>query len=105
MNDLETAGKLRAAAAVLRHRGWCQGDWQGPNGSVCLAQSLVLVDGWKRVPVDALGLAWSVGEWNDQPGRTVDEVLDRLESTALALEVRAFAAETPAESKPELVPA
>jgi hypothetical protein len=29
-------------------------------------------------------------QWNDAPGRTVEEVLDRLESAALGLEVRAL---------------
>jgi hypothetical protein len=41
------------------------------------------------------GIGTVLHDWNDAPSRTLDEVLDRFEATALALEVRALAAENP----------
>lgn len=111
MTDLEIARDLRAAAEYLRTHGWRQGDWEGPDGSVCLAGALLKTGSWQRAHVDALGLGYAVstvgvGQWNDTPGRTIDEVLDRLESAALNLEIRALAesVESLAAERLEMVP-
>lgn len=110
MKDLQIAGNLRAAANYLRTNGWNQGGFGRPGESRCMAGAILSVTGTICSTVDRghfralgfIGKHWEtegeVGEWNDQPWRTFDEVLDRLESTALALEVRALAAE--AASKP-----
>jgi hypothetical protein len=119
MNDLQTARVLRAASIYLQTRGWIQYELGSNGGPRCMGGAICSATGLDEIAVKGsydsdtilhicavLGFEnFGVGRWNDQPGRTIEEVLDRLESTALALEVRALAAETPAESKPELVPA
>jgi hypothetical protein len=112
MTDLEIARDLRNAAAYLRTHGWVQGSYGADGGSRCAAGALYSVTrdeihNFLTPQVRALGFAstWhehrmgvpALGDWNDTSGRTLDEVLDRLESTALGLEVRALAADKPAE--------
>jgi hypothetical protein len=107
MDDLQIARDLRAAAGYLKEHGWLRGAWAGPNGGHCMGHALVQVAEGLGPRVEAATAAlgfrkftWVPGctldgddcltAWNDNLGRTVDEVLDRLESTALALEVRAL---------------
>lgn len=105
MNDLQMARDFRASADYLRAHGWQQGAFGKPEGPRCMAGSILSVTGKSCVALDRIYVAtlgfnvdgWEgpgqMGTWNDEPERTLEEVLDRLESTALALEVRALAAE------------
>jgi hypothetical protein len=114
VTDLEIAGELRGAANYLRTYGWRQDSLGQHGGSRCVVgaflstpdslatfRSTVAMTEKIRDLAHALGFHWAEDEpttqavsvWNDGLTRTVDEVLDRLESTALALEVRALASE------------
>lgn len=111
MGDVEVARILRDAAVYLRAHGWTQGGYGNDGGERCISGALQSVCGLSlheyesgpdTILHSALGFsdAFSADlfNWNDALGRTVEEVLDRLESTALALEVRALAAaEKPVE--------
>jgi len=101
---------LRASAQVLRERGWCQGwyvDGDGSTdvdtgGAVCLFGALNLVFYGTPFPPEegdqdprsatleaALAIVadeGDVAEWNDEPGRTVEEVLAAIETAALITE-------------------
>jgi hypothetical protein len=119
VTDLEVARDLRAAAEYLRTHGWIQGHpfaRPGADTPACMGGAIIQIGGREtcRQYADALGFGreeprscvafWgSMPVWNDTPGRTLDEVLDRLESAALALEVRALAAAQPAEPAREEV--
>lgn len=122
-SDLQTAKDLRAAADYLRTHGWirfCLGEDGGPR---CLVGAILSVGrlglpgadlfGWRDRTmtyvcplVRSMGFSWgedegrdtlpSAAEWNN--AHTLDEVLDRLESAALNLEIKALAAaEKPVE--------
>jgi hypothetical protein len=119
LTDLEIARDLRRAADKLRRYGWSQDpvSYGTPYGPRCLVGAIVSVvgegylsiysqeetppcDNWAMVLALAPGMTIPEArliDWNDVPGRTLDEVLDRLESTALGLEVRALASDQPAE--------
>lgn len=116
--DLEMARDLRAGAERLRVQGWLQGDYGLRGGPRCLQGSLFPNhqfgddpgpgDIEKKLAYDnVLELGCAMFAWNDAKGRTVEEVLDRLESTALALEVRALAAsvDVDGEQRREGIPA
>lgn len=103
--DLEIARDLRAAAEYLRTHGKCQGAFWDESDRYCTLGALVRVKGadlskvvqedwadtWAPY-VEALGFLGTgdVYVWSDTS--SLDVVLDRLEATALALEVRALAA-------------
>lgn len=110
-SDLRIASDLRKAANYLREHGWTQGRAGIPgDGPACLAGGILWAAEYLpsqpdclRDYVTALGFVapptgyhgpdlfpGSAPDWNDQPGRTLEEVLDRLESTALGLEIKAF---------------
>lgn len=94
---------LRGAIALLDERGWIQGSGCGPDDEVCAATSLsgaMLVApgtptfryGRYQVVADAIiesqGIrrAFSMPndsliEWNDEPGRTLDEVKAAFQGT------------------------
>jgi hypothetical protein len=94
----------RETAKLLRKRGWTQGVPHNAAGNRCLVYAVdcVLmqlgqggVDGTMQNVasplMEALGLAPSVYwatlvDWNDEPGRTFDEVITLLEQTAEKLE-------------------
>ena len=90
------------AAQIIRERGWIQDVGEGDHGEVCLAQAHENAmseqfgrsggDVWTRrdyeayedsfdVMVRAIGSSqpW---EWNDEPGRTKEEVIEALERMA-----------------------
>lgn len=101
---------LRKGADEIRRRGW----WQGAYGSdhedlkscsVCAVGALNAADSGTPYPADDLSdahyaasrlldeLVWRDGagspgivNYNDQPGRTVEEVLDLFERAAVAAE-------------------
>jgi hypothetical protein len=118
VNDLQIARDLRSAADYLRTHGWWQGSGRGPNGGVCVAQAICMAtEGVANEHARFLGfreptraetenlwrdMKWAdlpetLPGWNDQPGRTLEEVLARLEETALLLEVRAYASDQSSE--------
>jgi hypothetical protein len=110
MSDLRMAETLRAAANYLRTSGWQQRSIGIDGGARCMAGALLSVTGevlpFRRPESLAARLSCILGfgptaedmaNWNDGYDRTVEEVLDRLESTALALEVRALAEESKAK--------
>lgn len=80
--------QLKAVASVLREKGWCQGSTQNETGQRCLYGAMISsgikADGMdliyerlkRRYGTDAIGL-WL---WNDDPDRTVEQVLDLLEN-------------------------
>lgn len=79
---------LKAAAALIRTHGWCQGAYRGKKGSYCLlgaVDMIVDLNGEEKTydvlferAMKKLGTQF-VTRWNDKPGRTMDEVLDFLE--------------------------
>lgn len=119
MTDLEVARELRAAANYIRVHGWRQGGYGEDGSARCLVGSLGsarrateaelegLID-WPSLEVlaaplppctcgrcgtdDTSAYEEKVINWNDTLGRTAEEVLHYLESSALALEIRALAA-------------
>lgn len=90
---LSTATALRQAADLLVRDGWCQGSRRGPNGERFVSAAI------NRAPLTVRAAAfdamyrriWATGpqslsDWNDQPGRTQDEVVDTLRSVADEIE-------------------
>lgn len=91
-----TAAVLLGAAEYLRDRGWCQGTMADINGRVCLlgalAQSSIGVDRSVRedaeftvacqLGFDSATPFWKITRWNDERGRTRDEVIAVLERAA-----------------------
>jgi hypothetical protein len=81
------------AGAILEATGW--GD---PIDDYLLALGFRVAPPVELMAVaNTLELEGTGPCWNDQRERTLDQVLDRLESTALALEVRALAADSAAK--------
>lgn len=84
----------RKAIDILLKGGWCNDGPIGPNGERCLAMATVAASMEYDSHVDRrvaslLGLDWRnadlaslIGGWNDEPGRTIDEVLSVLERVA-----------------------
>jgi len=71
---------MSIANELITH-GWYQGNYEGPDGSLCLigAARNVYGDQYDRY-VNALRVLYKlvggmVGGWNDNPTRTFDEVL------------------------------
>ena len=102
-SDLQIAADLRAAADYLRTHGHAKGIFLDRTGSACLLGAFGQAAGFTRLyqiaqpsdnwpPIQAMGftsLADAVG-WNDASDRTATEVIDRPESAALGLEIRAL---------------
>jgi hypothetical protein len=103
---MTAADVLLAAARVIRDRGWYQGGFVDPtrpdDGPVCLDGALFVAAGGACDAFDAAvwaaarsALRLSAGltgdgalqRWNDQPGRTADQVILALEIAALELEL------------------
>jgi hypothetical protein len=100
------ADKLRAAADLLAADGWIQGKLEDDQGRHCMTGALNAVTGDDqdvyfavfRVVRDYLGglrLTW----WNDEAGRTAEQVVAVLRETAA--EEDALAAALEAESRPD----
>jgi hypothetical protein len=84
------------AIDIIKERGWWQGGWQGPNGEVCIAESLRLAGASPSnfgptlrlamnaaVPLSTLpGVQTGAGDWNDAPERTVEDVYFALKLAA-----------------------
>ena len=76
----------KTVAKYIREHGWCQGEYHATDGRVCLVGALDscfsndYTNGEYRAVQRKLGVAGPLSEWNDQEGRTVEEVLTILES-------------------------
>lgn len=70
------------AADIIRRRGWHQGGYEAPDGSVCLLGALGHArEGhsqyWAGEDVEAIEPhigTENVGDWNDAPERTVEDI-------------------------------
>ncbi len=92
------AAVLRAAAALIEERGWCQGQSYGDHGEVCALGAIWEVDqmrteGLKARRRLALWLVRKqrfkptdtfdyVAQWNDDPSRTQSQVIAALRQAA-----------------------
>lgn len=96
----QIAADLRAAAEVLRRDGWTQGDLVDKDGCRCVLGAIDRA-AWERldersVDDDLVQEMWTavakiigtnaIVKWNDDPGRTADEVIAALEAAAAAAE-------------------
>lgn len=97
LSPLEKALYAKRAAEIITKRGWMQDGGYGENGERCLYTALrqattetnpgSYCDTLMRLTydlADKLGLEFGpmIIEWNDRPGRTVDEVLALLNDYA-----------------------
>jgi len=88
---------LLKAAEEIERRGWCQ-EASTHNGAVCMEGAMLCADGKK--PTEFFGGTSYIAfyrvcdaikpegfaaphEWNDQPGRTKEEVVAKLRAVAL----------------------
>jgi hypothetical protein len=117
---INTAAAYRGACARIRTLGWTQHQWTGSQGEECLMQALgrftdltqegedtvtqvpkaVLVPlikelGLQPTAETRAGFAAALWDWNDQDGRTVEEVTALLQRIASQLD---------AESAPVYIP-
>jgi len=100
---MKTSEVLRKAADEIRRRGWHQGAMGSSlvdreSCSLCAAGALNVVlggDPWSyaligsdasRAMLDVTGASPLIEDWNDDPERTVDEVLDAFERAAVTAE-------------------
>ncbi len=108
MSDPEmTARTLERAARLIDELGWCQGEQTEPDGGICAATALMRAaqieaseygDVLDIYELSRMALGFSTGDvtvglfclasWNDQPGRTRQEVVDRLRGAARELMVK-----------------
>lgn len=100
---------LLTAADIIGARGWCQGEAQASDGSVCIVRAIGLAAGATSILItpheeaalqavrtaialdgtDDPGDGRSLAAWNDQPGRTQADVTRALRYAAVLLEVPA----------------
>lgn len=80
-------------ANYIREHGWCQGEFHSPDGKACLAGAIEITGFGGKTYREVLekinktphpnncphGYS-CISDWNDVPGRTVEEVLALLES-------------------------
>ncbi len=85
----KTGLQLLQAAEYIREHGWCQEKMETMTGSVCVLGALGLVAPYKYE--DALArmrkyikAEFGVARWNDQVGRTQEEVITALQSAAFS---------------------
>jgi hypothetical protein len=89
--NAQVAQDLRAAANVLRRDGWTQGGLS-LDGRRCVVEALFrATPGVGRALVAADFLRSTVvhkriARWNDEPGRTADEVFAAIEAAVAAAE-------------------
>lgn len=98
LTELDDASRLLLRAAdIIESHGWCQNSYTSAGGKLCLLGAVKVARG--LTPEDAedtealveracervyvsLGLR-RVHIWNDEPGRTKEEVIAKLRSVAL----------------------
>lgn len=91
MTDTLTPEEILARAAdLLETRGWCQGTMRAPSGQLCVMGSIREASRFmslflaQRQATDALSREIQDSEptnWNDQPDRTVEEVISSLRNS------------------------
>jgi hypothetical protein len=84
------------AAQLIEERGLTKGNFEAPNGALCIAGACNIASGVYASPASVVGLAaWEVLEkfagfylvdWNDRPERTPEEVIDFLAIAAAEFE-------------------
>lgn len=100
---MNIAEVLTRAADVIDERGWCQGEAWAPGGQVCAHGAIWEALGIDRIDYDQgelttgarpvfgaacdairrhIGPGRSVTGWNDEPGRTKDDVTAALRAAA-----------------------
>lgn len=67
----EVLAMLRRAKEIIREHGWCQGTNRDLEGRYCIYAAMREAGGWRNW--GNLGLPWPA-QWQDEPGRTVEEV-------------------------------
>jgi hypothetical protein len=91
---LTPAEVLDAAADYIRTHGWAQWQFKTCDGHVCALGAIYEVVGGygdDRLAFDAAEdalirtVGQTIGEWNDAPSRTADEVMDTLMEAAARL--------------------
>ncbi len=87
---------LLKAADILREHGWCQGTIRDRQGRRCAVGAILMADlmvgaafALPRSPYADLAMRkmlpdQGVSTWNDEPGRTVEEVIEAMERAALS---------------------
>lgn len=94
---------LWAAADIIVEQGWCQNTAKNAIGNVCMGGAISMAHhgsayGWAeakdalarmrntlKAEEPALSISGcAVSEWNNQPGRTAEEVIAKLREVALA---------------------
>lgn len=97
--QLDEASKLLLkAASIIEERGWCQHNLQSSDGRLCLEGAIsfayyghamgAFCDPATRVAFDRMAAATSKDReaphhWNDDKGRTKEEVVAKLRAVAL----------------------
>ena len=72
---------------IIRQRGWCQGAAENARGNVCLSRAIFFAyrddsracDALCKLLTEKLGVT-TMWEWNDVKDRTMEEVIELLES-------------------------
>lgn len=94
----ETTRHLLRAKEYLENNGWCSTGPRGEAGEVCISSAIALAaPGWNHRAGYIMGVALGVepsyidghtiGQWNDAPGRLLNEVLAAFDKAiALAME-------------------
>ena len=78
---------LKEAAQIIEEHGWVQGKPGRPGEGYCMVGAIQEVSGFTPCLITAVGLVRSITQedlayWNDQPGRTKEEVLHVLRKAA-----------------------
>ncbi len=102
MNNEQVAKDLEAAAKEIETRGHCQGEMHA-NGKICMLQSIYLGTGYQEQPggpynynnesrrreaenaVASVFPYASICAWNNEAGRTGEEVAAKLREVATSL--------------------
>lgn len=76
---------LRKARQELVTRGWIQGVGMSVNGRICLGYALKIANDAPNANYEAAkAMAFTsfsgMVMWNDEPGRTFDQMLERIDS-------------------------
>lgn len=83
MSTLIDRDRLAKAAGYITDHGWTQGEYSTGDGKVCLhgaVRSCVPVDGDTEIIRAVLRNKGFSEDWNDEPGRTADEVIQVLQA-------------------------
>lgn len=77
------------AAQYIRDHGWFQGNYYGPDGCVCVLGAIRAATGQddscalvKLAAIRAGVSRYDLDTWNDEKGRTKEEVLNLLDGIA-----------------------